>query len=132
MNILVSLLAVFARLFRPSQGVHVTPFGYIRELLAEVPRRRSPRVRPYVADAPHALPPVPSPRRPVDALPRTALSAARPVVDPRTVAEPAALVRGHYVAHERREAQRRTDRDRLGIAVLTDIAAAANRSEVSA
>ena len=133
MNIVLSVLAVFARLVKPSQGVHTSPFGYIRELLAEIQRRRASRVRKFAETLPYVaeLPRVPAPRAPVDALPRTALSAARPVVDPRTVAEPAAIVRPGYRQWEAREAQRRTDRDRLALAVLMDVASAASREGVA-
>ncbi len=124
MGYAIALFAVLVRLSRLTCGVHVTPFGYLRELSAELRRRRSGRVRRYVveghtSEAPAPL--VPAPRKPADNRPRTALSSVVPVVEPREVEAPPALVRGYYVAHERREALHRADRNRTGTAVLCDI-----------
>ncbi|WP_083904489.1 hypothetical protein [Nocardiopsis kunsanensis] len=124
MGYVIALFAVLARLSRPTCGVHVTPFGYLRELSAELRRRRSGRVRRYVAEghtseAPAPL--VPAPRKPADGRPRTVLSSLAPVVEPREAEAPAALVRGYYVTHERREALRRAGRNPLGATVLCDI-----------
>lgn len=135
MHTLLALCAVLARLPRPSNGVHVTPFGYVRELVGEFRRpRRARRVRRYTEEAVPAItehvtrdvpaPRVPAPRKPSDDHARTAFSAAVPVVNPKAVAEPAALVRGHYRDWERRQAQQRVDKNRLAGAPLWDIAAA--------
>lgn len=138
MGYLIALFATLVRLCRATDGVHTDGSGYVRTLAAECFRRRSTRVRKFAETLPYVaeLPRVPAPRTPVDALPSGVLAPVPhdyvPVVDTSAVAEPAALVRGHYRAWERQVEQRRTDRDRLGIAVLADIASAANRSEVSA
>jgi hypothetical protein len=69
---------------------------------------------PFVSEAesrPEPDPFVPAPRRPADHV---------PVVDPRAVE--VELVRGYYRDWERREALRRVDRSRLGVAVLHTIA----------
>ena len=138
----IALLCLILRTLRPTRGLHTSPLGYLRELSAELSaRRRSRRVRRYAEHLPtvaeddtatEPAPLVPAPRRPLDNLRRTALSAAVPVVDPREVQAPAALVRGYYVAHERRQAEKEADRQRLGIAVLMDIARDAKNAEVSA
>lgn len=138
MDHVTAFLCAFVRLFRPTNGTHTSPLGYLRELVSETSalRRRSSRVRRYVSDAstvaelPASSPIVPAPRKPLDDRPRTALSAAVPVVDAREAQAPAALVRGYYVAWERREALRRADANRLGVAVLWGISAA--QEEVSA
>lgn len=138
MGNLIARLAVFSRLLRPTRGVHASAFGWFRNLHTELAnRRRARRVRcctealptvaetsPSESDPRESQPLVPSPRKPADALPRTALSAAVPVVNPANVAEPAALARGHLIAHERRQAQQRAGRDRLSMAVLAEIARA--------
>lgn len=138
MRYFTALFAVLVRLFRPTNGVHTSPLGYFRELVSETSafRRRASRVRRYAVDVPtvaelpaSSLPPiVPAPRKPLDDRPRTALSAAVPVVDPREVQAPAALVRGYYREHERRQAEKEADRQRLAVAVLMDIA---ERAEVA-
>lgn len=137
---LIGFLSLLVRMVRSSQATHSAPFGRVMGVVEELRRTRSSRVRRYAVDVPPfegAAPVIPAPRRPADDAPRT-LPTFRvpadyvPVVDPHEVAEPAALVRGYYVAYERREALRRTDRDRLGLAVLADIAHAANHGEVSA
>lgn len=134
MHTLLALFATLARLLKPTQGLHSDPSGYVRAVIAEF-RRRSRRVRPFVAETvTDAAPLVPAPRKPVDDLPRTLRPVPAdyvPVVEPANVAEPAALVRGHYVEHERRVALRRVDEQRLGIAVLQDIARNADRVEVA-
>lgn len=147
MGYLTALFAVFVRLLRPSGGLHSDPCGYFRAVTAEVRRRRSTRVRRYAPTVPalaenedHGTEPAPSiphPRRPLDTngLPRVLRdvpAAYVPVVDPVVVVPQAALVRGYYVAHERREALRRADRDRLGLAVLIDVADAAKNMEMTA
>lgn len=139
--------ALFARLLRTTRGVHTSPYGYLRELSAEFRRVRSRRVRRYVIPVlegprgsgeeitpPVPAPPIPAPRRPADDRLRTALSAAVPVVDPAAVTAPAAPVRGHYRHYEQRTGQQytgqsctarqRTDRTRLGTALLWDLTAA--------
>ena len=143
MGYLIALFAFLARLFRPSQGVHAAPYGYARELYAETtrsPRRTrvmhaegepSPRIpapRKPVGDLPRAGA-QPSPRTTEAGLPQTAMSAVRPAVEPH-VMEPAAMVRPAYRHWERERARAehraRVDRDRLGLAVLMDVAARAN------
>lgn len=132
-----ALLCLMVRVLRPTRGVHTSPYGYLRGLSAEFRRVRSRRVRRYVAPAIEGqretraenTPPVPAPRRPAHDRIRTALSAAVPVVDSAAVAEPAALVRGHYRHYEQRTGQQKTGqqntgRTRLGAAVPWDLAAA--------
>ncbi|GAA1459328.1 hypothetical protein NE857_26815 [Nocardiopsis exhalans] len=141
MGYVIALFAVLVRLFRPTNGTHTSPFGYLRELSAELRRVRSGRVRRYVVSLPAAdgrtgpaLPPlVPAPRRPADDTPRAVLARVPadyvPVVDTDAVAEPADIVRGFYREHERKEALRRADASRLGLAVLSEIAS--SRTEVA-
>jgi len=145
MGYLTALIACVARLFRPSQGVHTSPFGYLRELAFEMRRRRSSRVRRYAVVLPVAQDSdprevpvgIPVPRRPLDdlpragvqpsprttdaGLPRTAMSAVRSAMEPH-VQPQAAMVRPVYRRWEceraRAEHRARVDRDRLGLAVL--------------
>lgn len=145
MGHLIALFAVFSRLLRPSNGVHTSPFGYLRELRAELratlrARRvsrsaeevpTSTETTPGKSTARESTSVIPAPRKPADDLPRTAMSAAVPVVNPENIPEPAALVRGHYREHERRQAQRRADRERLALAVLCDIARTTRTDTVS-
>lgn len=137
MGYVTALLATVVRLFRPSQATHSAPYGRVVGVLSELRRRRSTRVRRYVTDVPvvaEVVPPlIPSPRRPIDDVPR-ALPRLQPfpVVDTREVAEPAALIRGYYLDFERRRDQHRVDRDRLDLAVLADIATPANHGSVTA
>lgn len=129
MNHLISLCATIIRLLRPSDGLHAYPCGYFRAVASEVRRRRSTRVRRFAPSAPataqsstEPVPLVPAPRKPADARPvRTALSAMTPVVDPREVETPAAMVRPGYRTYERHMARLAADRDRLGVAVLADL-----------
>ena len=135
MGYLTALFAVFPRLFRPTRGVHTSPLGYFRELTAEYLRRRSRRVRRYVESNPFAAgastfenpaPLVPAPRRPADKVPRTpvpAMAPHAPVADPTAVAGPATMVREFYLAHERRQEQRRPARPRPVITVLSELSA---------
>ncbi|GHD37657.1 hypothetical protein GCM10007147_45830 [Nocardiopsis kunsanensis] len=105
----IALLRLILRVLRATHGLHASPDGLVRGLFMELRRNRSGRVRPYVAETGTSevpTPMVPLPRKPADDRPRTALSAAVPVVDAREVQAPAALVRGYYVAWERREALR--------------------------
>ena len=70
MGYLIALFAFLARLFRPSQGVHASPYGYARELYAET--TRSPRRTRVVHAEGEPFPRIPAPRKPVDdELPRT-------------------------------------------------------------
>ncbi|GHD36025.1 hypothetical protein GCM10007147_42960 [Nocardiopsis kunsanensis] len=129
MNHLISLCAMIIRLLRPSDGLHADPCGYFRAVASEVRRRRSTRVRRFAPSAPattqsstEPAPLVPAPRKPADARPaRTALSAMVPVVDPREVEPPAAMVRPGYRAYERQMAHPAVDRDWLGIVVPLDL-----------
>ncbi|GAA1469478.1 hypothetical protein NE857_30515 [Nocardiopsis exhalans] len=138
MGYVIALFAVLARLFRPTRGAHTSPFSALRELAFEARRIRSGRVRRYAQTLPAAdgrevpVPLVPAPRRPADDLPRTLLPVPRdyvPVVDTDAVPEPADIVRGFYREHERKEALRRADASRLGVAVLSEIAS--HRAEVA-
>ncbi|WP_049568783.1 hypothetical protein [Nocardiopsis sp. SBT366] len=57
MQILLGLLAVLAvpvRLARPTRGLHTSPYGFTRGLVAEL-RRRSRRVRRYADTLPEAV-----------------------------------------------------------------------------
>ena len=129
MNSLLLLVFAIVRLLRPSDGLHADPCGYFRAVASEVRRRRSTRVRRFAPSAPATAesstkpaPLVPAPRKPADGRPvRTALSAMVPVVDPREVELPAAMVRPGYRAHERRMTRLAADRDRLEAAVLLDL-----------
>lgn len=130
MSTLQGILFFLARLLTASQGVHTSPFGYFRELTYEARRNRSRRVRRYAevlpaANAePLALPasPIPAPRKPVDV---TRKLVPVSVLDAEAVAEPADVVRGFYRAFERRQVEKHADRQRLGVAVLMDVATAA-------
>ena len=55
MKTLLAVCTVLVRLLRPTRGIHASPSGYLRELGGELRRRRSGRVRRYVADMPAAL-----------------------------------------------------------------------------
>lgn len=130
----IALLCLTVRAFRPTRGVHTSPYGYLRELFAELRRNRARRVRRYAETIPSSAdtetrtepsPLVPASRPPADDLPRTLVPVPAdyvPVVDPHSLEAPVALVRGYYRAWERREALRRVDRSRLGVAVLHTIA----------
>ncbi|WP_026117529.1 hypothetical protein [Nocardiopsis alkaliphila] len=138
MNTLLSFLAVFARLLRPSQATHGSPYGRVAGILEELRRNRSRRVRRYAEVLPtvavtEPFPAIPAPRKPAENVPAPVPCAALvpvpadhvPVVDASSVAEPAAMVRGYYREWERRKAERYADRQWLGMAVLCDVAAAA-------
>ncbi|WP_230480301.1 hypothetical protein [Nocardiopsis kunsanensis] len=144
------MCTVLVRLLRPTRGIHTSPSGYLRELGAELRRRRSGRVRRYVADMPAALatdptsyepphlapapdrnehnaptPHVPAPRRPSDDRPSRAFQKRPSHGAPVPQYDPDDLARAYLRAHEHRalaSAQRRADRTRLGVAVLCDIA----------
>ena len=132
MGHVIALFAVLVRLFRPTNGTHTSPFGYLRELAGEFRRVRSRRVRKFAETIPAAdgrtglnrtgSAPGVLVRVPADYV---------PVVDPAAVAEPADIVRGFYRAHEARTERHRADRTRLGVAVLREIATE-NRAQVSA
>lgn len=118
----IALLCLIIRAARPARGVHTSPCGYLRELFAELRRNRARRVRRYAEgiplvceskSRPEPVPHVPAPRRPADYV---------PLVGPRALEAPVDLVRGYYRDWERREALRRVDRSRLGVAVLHTIA----------
>lgn len=123
---IIAFLACLARLFRPSQAVHSTPYGRVAGVLFELRRVRSKRVRRYAAN--------PVPARPsgpgyVSVLPVTLRPVPVdyvPVVDPRDVEPPAAMVRGPYVAWERAQERAYADRQRLGVAVALDVATASH------
>ncbi|WP_017583994.1 hypothetical protein [Nocardiopsis valliformis] len=102
--------------------MHTSPCGYFRELFAELRRNRARRVRRYaenvpflsgVEPRPEPAPFVPAPRQPADHV---------PVADPSALEDPDELVPGYYRDWERKEALRRVDRSRLGVAVLHTIA----------
>src|SRR5699024_1480094 len=120
---LIALFAFLARLFRPSQGVHASPYGYARELYAET--TRSPRRTRVMHAEGEPSPRIPAPRKPVDddlpragaqpsprttdaGLPQTAMSAVRPAMEPH-VMEPAAMVRPAYRRWERAQELARID-----------------------
>ncbi|WP_017578540.1 hypothetical protein [Nocardiopsis kunsanensis] len=136
MNSLLALVFAIIRLLRPSDGLHADPCGYFRAVASEVRRRRSTRVRRFAPSAPataqsstEPAPLVPAPRKPVDGRPaRTALPAMPPVVGPREVEPPAALVRPSYRAYERNMAHPAVDRDWLGIAVPLDLSTLTERA----
>lgn len=89
MRTLLLLLTVLPRLVRPVRGLHAAPRAVRGHVRAQAGTRRVRScARPVLASGPG--------RR------RTALAAAVPVVDAASVAQPAALVRGVYVAHEAR------------------------------
>ena len=130
----IALLCLIIRAVRPTRGVHTSPYGYLRELFAELRRNRARRVRryaeavPFVANTESRTEPAPlvlAPRQPADDLPRTLAPVPAdyvPVVDPHALEVPVALVRGYYCDWGRKEALRRVDRSRLGVAVLHTIA----------
>lgn len=129
MSTLLAMLATLLRLLRPSRGLHAAPRAMRREVREEA---RAARVRRYANPGP-ARPTgpgyafaLPSPRQPLDDAQRGVLVPVPadyvPVVDADAVAEPADLVRGYYRDWERKEARRRVDRSRLGVAVLHTIA----------
>ncbi|MCY9786773.1 hypothetical protein KIK06_23085 [Nocardiopsis sp. EMB25] len=138
MSHVIALLSLIVRLFRPVRGLHAAPRALRREV------RRANRVRRYAKDIPTVatadntldVPRVPAPRPAPDVAPPRTLGPVPadyvPVVDPSAVAAPAAIVRGHYRAYEARQERARIDRDRLGVAVLADIARVTQRAEVSA
>ena len=136
MNSLLVLICAIVRLLRPSDGLHADPCGYFRAVASEARRHRSTRVRRFAPSAPataqssaEPAPLVPAPRKPADGRPvRTALSATTPVVDPREVEAPAALVRPGYRAYERRMPHLAVDRDWLGIAVPLDLSTLTERA----
>ncbi|GAA1456601.1 hypothetical protein NE857_33510 [Nocardiopsis exhalans] len=122
MGYVTALFAMPARMLRPTRGWHTSPYGYFRELFAELRRNRARRVRRYaenvpfvfeVGSRPEPAPFVPAPRRPADHV---------PVADPHALEDPDELVPGYYRDWERKEALRRVDRSRLGVAVLHTIA----------
>lgn len=138
MHSLLAMLATLVRLLRPSHGLHAAPRALRRDVQDEA---RAARVRRYANPLP-ARPTgpgyasaLPVPRRPLDeALPAT----LRPVpvdyvsvVQAEAVSHPVDIVRGYYRAHEARQRHARADRDRLGVAVLLDVATA-TRAEVTA
>lgn len=138
MSTLLGFLSFLFRLVRPSQASHASPYGRVAGVLEELRRIRSGRARRFVYALPSAreVPALPSPRPAEIARalePRAVLARVPadyvPIVDPREVEAPAAMVRAPYVAWERRQEQRRIDRQRLGVAVLLDVA---TRAEVSA
>ncbi|WP_152521302.1 hypothetical protein [Nocardiopsis ganjiahuensis] len=114
--------------------MHTSPYGYLRELIAELRRNRARRVRRYAETVPFvseveprtaSAPPTPAPSRPADDLPPTPVPLPAddlPAVDPRSMEPSAVLVRSYFREWERREALRRVDRSRLGVAVLHTIA----------
>lgn len=122
MNILVALFCLVSRLVRPARGVHARPLTADRD---PVPARTShtSRTSPAARE--------PEPHR----------SVLPPVVDAEAVQPQVAMVRPYYQALEKQRAQQqerdrvaRADRDRLGLAVLHDIArqTPARRAEVAA
>jgi hypothetical protein len=137
LHIVLAVFAALIRILRPSRGLHAAPRAIRREVREEA---RAARVRRYANPLParptgpgHAFA-LPSPRQPLDDAPRgTPVPAPAdyvPGIDTDAVAEPADIVRGYYRAHEVRTKRLRTDRTRLGVAVLREIAAA--RAEVPA
>lgn len=138
MQSLLAMLATLVRLLRPAHGLHAAPRALRRDLREET---RAARVRRYANPLP-ARPTgpgyafaLPVPHLPLDAAPPATL---RPVpadyvsvVQEEAVSPPVDIVRGYYRAHEARRQHVRVDRDRLGVAVLLDVATA-TRVEVTA
>lgn len=129
MHTLLAMLATLVRLLRPSHGLHAAPRALRRDLREEA---RASRVRRYANPLP-ARPTGPgfasafaAPRRPLDEALSVVLRPVPadylPVVQAEAVSPPADIVRGFYRAHEARQALGRVDRDRLGVAVLMDLA----------
>lgn len=128
MSTLLAMLATLLRLLRPSRGLHAAPLAIRREVREEA---RAARVRRYANPGP-ARPTgpgyafaLPSPRQPLDDAPCGVLVPvidAEAVADPRVLEDAAELVPGYYRDWERKEALRRVDRSRLGVAVLHTIA----------
>jgi hypothetical protein len=129
LHIVLAVFAALIRILRPSRGLHAAPLAIRREVREEA---RAARVRRYANPLPArptgpgyalALPPT---RQPLDDAPRGVLVPVPadyvPVIDTDAVAEPVELVRGYYRDWERKEALRRVDRSRLGVAVLHTIA----------
>lgn len=139
MTLVLAFLATLARFCRPSRGLHSAPLAVRREVREEA---RANRVRRYADPLPalpsgpgfaEAAPVVPAPRRAPDdasAVPAPVPADYAPVADPLAVVEAAPMIQGFYLDFERRQARARTDRSRLGLAVLAEIAA--NTNEVSA
>lgn len=134
MGHVTALFAMPVRMFRPTRGAHTSPYGYLRELIAELRRSRARRVRRYAETVPFVseggprrepAPLVPAPRPAVDGPPHTPATVPTddvPVVDQHSLGAQVELVRGYYREWERKEALRRVDRSRLGVAVLHTIA----------
>jgi hypothetical protein len=131
MSTLLAMLATLVRLLRPSKGLHAGPDDYLRTLREEARARRVTRTRRYAASPGpvHQTEPwyasvVLSPHRPLND-PRVALRSAPAGfvlwTHEESVHPPADIVRGYYRAHEARQ-RVREDRDRLGVAVLMDMA----------
>ncbi|GAB3692623.1 hypothetical protein [Nocardiopsis oceani] len=133
MGYVTALLTLLTRLFRPTRGVHVSPYGYLWGLAAELRRRRSHRVRKYITALPctadaesraEPTPLIPAPRRPLDDGPPSAHSSVR--VQPTTRSLPRGaetqvdIVRGPYRAWEAREALRRTNGLGFGLTALRE------------
>ncbi|MGW9558128.1 hypothetical protein ACWGSK_26935 [Nocardiopsis sp. NPDC055551] len=110
------MLATLVRLLRPAHGLHAAPRALRRDLREEA---RAARVRRY-ADPLPARPTGPGYASALRPVPADYVS----VVQAEAVSPPADIVRGYYRAHEARQRNARMDRDRLGVAVLLDVATA--------
>ena len=129
MHTLLAMLATLIRLLRPSHGLHAAPRALRRDLREEA---RASRVRRYAnplparPTGPGFVSAFPAQRRPLDEVPSVVLRPVPadyvPVVQAEAVNPPADIVRGYYRAHEARQWTARVDRDRLGAAVLMDLA----------
>ena len=120
-----ALLCLMIRVLRPCRGTHTTAFGYFRELVFELRRNRSRRVRRYV-HLPYSMaptdsrskPPIPAPRRSAD-------DESSDVPSPAHSGEVSAdLVRGYYLLQEerRRAESRRIRGNHLGSIVVGGVA----------
>lgn len=141
MHHLMTLICLIFRALRPVRGLHAAPRVLRKELRAEARARRANRVRRYAHDVPTvaSVPLVPAPHRAPDAAPFTAPATLAPVpsdyvpvVNPREVEPPAAMVRGPFRHWEAQQTRARVDTSRLGVGVLVDIAANAERAGMTA
>lgn len=135
MGTLLAFLALVVRTVRPSHGLHAAPRALRWDLREEA---RAARVRRYANPLP-ACPAgpgyasaLPAPRRPLDEAPPVTLRPVPadyvPVVQPEAVNPPAEMIRPGFRCWEAAQEAVYADRQRLGVAVLQDVARVAERA----
>lgn len=136
----IALLCLLMRMVRASQGVHISPFGYVRELAGEVQRRRtrqscrspqdrrnrSRRVRRYAERIPHVGSGI-EPEPGVEADSDSDVGATVHGFAVRdgagvNVSVPAAIVRGRCFVSGRATGARPVESRKLALAVLCALA----------